>query len=625
MTEEINHLKEYRDKLSELTKEDIEKRDEYLVKMTKGEILGPQTGYATIDQPWKGIFNIEELHKIKNNKTVYQDIYDKNVNNNDSIAIMFFGAVIKYKKLFSEINNTVKAFSHLGVKKGDYITVCAAGIPETIYSFYAGAKMGAPLNMMAPYFDKDQMIERIKDCNSKVLVVMDTFYPKIKDAIDKSTIEKVVVIPTLNSSILRFLKPSKKINDDKVIYWNDLIKKSKNEKMPGTFYYEPNYPVCMVYSSGTTGASKAIVLTHDSFQNSVLSYNANTYKLKSGEKIYQIIPPWYSTGLNTCIHLPLHSGMTVFQDPRFERKVFVNNIIKYKLDYSIAPTSMYEGFLDPTITKGRKIKELKYPFEGGEALTPEVKHNIEEKFKDMGCNSSLLAGYGQCECGAQVTIQHLVVDHPEKSVGLPIPGVTIGIFDDNYNELPYYSRGNVLVDTPCGMKGYYNNKEANDEYFYIDKYGIKWNCTGDIGYIYPTGDLVIEGRASDYSIVNNNKIYNFDIENIVSKIDNINNNDCLQMNNDNPDGDLALHIIFDKNNYSDEQLKEVFFKIQITIFEQTNNIDMVPQYFKIRNSFPYKPSGKRDIEQLLQEKDDFIFMDKNELKSKEYCLKKSKR
>ena len=624
MTEEINQLKEYRKKLSKLTKEEIEKRDEYLAQIARSEILGPQTGFATIDQPWKGIFDIEKLHNIKNTKTVYQDIYDNNIDN-DNIADIFFGATIKYKKLFNEIDNVTKALSYLGVKKGDYVTVCAAGIPETIYSLYAGAKMGVPLNMMAPYFEKDQMIERIKDCNSKILIVMDDFYQEIKDVIDKSGIEKVVVVPTLNSSILRFFKPSKKINDDKVIYWNELIKLSKKEKVPETFQYEPNYPLCMVYSSGTTGASKAIVLTHDSYQYSVLSYDANLYVLKRGEKSYQIIPTWYSTGSNTCIHLILHNGMTVFQDPRFERKVFVDNIIKYKLDYAIAPTSMYEGLLDPKITKGRKIKKFKYPFEGGEVLTPEVKHNIEGQLKKMGCNSSLLAGYGQCECGAQVTIQHLKIDHPERSVGLPIPGVTIGIFDDNYNELPYYTRGNLLVNTPCGMKGYYNNKEANDEYFYIDKYGIKWNCTGDIGYIYPTGDLVIEGRASDYSIVNNNKIYNFDIENIVSKIDNISNNDCLQMNNDNPDGDLALHIIFDDNNYNEDQLKEVLFKIQTIIFEQTNNIDMVPQYFKIRNSFPYKPSGKRDIEQLLQEKDDFIFMDKNELKSKEYCIQKNKR
>ncbi len=603
----------------ELNDEEKKERDIYLQGLADGTLAGPAVGYASIDKPQLRIFDIEETHKIKNTKTVYQDILDRNKDNMSSVAIMYFRNSITYRKMFENIDKTAQAFSNFGVKPGDFVTVCCAGIPEMIYSFYGLSKIGAVLNLMPYYFDKKDMIDRINDCKSETVVVMDKFYNEVKDSINNSCIKNIIIVPTLNSTPLKYLKRCKKIEGDNIIYWNDFIKKYNYGEPVEAFEYQENYPLCMVYSSGTTGSSKSILLSNDSFQNSVLSYKANTYKFSPGQRSYQIIPPWYSTGLNTCIHLPLHEGITVFQDPRFDRKTFVDNVIKYKLDYTIAPTSMYEGFLDDKITRFRKIKELKYPFEGGEALNPEVKKNIEKKLKAMGCDSSLLCGYGQCECGAQVTIQHLVVDHPDYSVGLPLPNVTVAIFDDDNNELPYNTRGNVYVNTPCGMLGYYDNDEANKEYFYIDEFGIKWSKTGDIGYIMPQGDLAVEGRASDYSIVNGSKVFNFDVENIVRKeIKEINNCDVLQMCGD-INGELALHIIFNKDiQYSDEELLNFFKNIQEIIYRDTNNINMVPSYFKVRENFPHKPSGKRNIEELKGETEGFVYLDKNDILSSNY-------
>ncbi len=607
--EDLLKLKEF---VANLSEEELEERDFYLRGLASGELQGPHVGYPSVDKPWLSVFDVKEIYKINNNKTVYQDIVERNKGNLNSVAISFFMNNISYRKMFKRIDSAAQSYANAGVKSGQFVTVCCAGIPELIYSFYGLSKIGAFLNLMAPYFDSNDMVDRINESKSEIAVVMEEFYPRIKESLKKTCVKKIVIVPTLNSSPLKYVKRQEKIQDENVIYWNEFIRKYNYGEPVNTFQYKKNYPLCMVYSSGTTGSSKAILLSNDSFQNSVLSYKANTYKFSPGQKSYQIIPPWYSTGLNTCIHLPLHQGITVFQDPRFDRKTFVNNIIKHKLYYAIAPTSMYEGFLDDNITRGRKIKDLKYPFEGGEALTPEVRHNIEEKFKNMGCDSNLLCGYGQCECGAQVTIQHLVVDHPDYSVGYPLPNVNIGIFDDENNELPYNTRGNVYVHTPCGMLGYYMNDEANDKYFFIDKFGQKWSKTGDIGYIMPKGDLAIEGRAMDYSIINGEKIFNFDIENIVRKIKNINNCDVLQFGN-NQDSDLALHIIFNDNlKYSNEQLLDLFKKIQVLIYNSTNNINMVPSYFKVRDSFPYKPSGKRDLEKLCSEVDGFIFVDKNE-------------
>lgn len=589
-------------------------------KIDNGQEFDFNSGYATIDKPWQRFFKMDKFYDIENNMTIYQDIVANNSEHMSNLALMYFGARIKYSELFKNIDKTAKALEEYGVKKGDFVTVCCAGIPEAIYTVYALAKMGAIANLMAPYFDHNQMSDRISDCESDTLIVMDSFYPQINEAIKKSSIKKIIVIPTLNSSPFRFL-PNKnrvKLNYVNETWWNQFIKDGRKREIPPTFEYEKDYPLCMVYSSGTTGASKAIVLSHDSFQYSVLSYEANTVDVIRGQKMYQIIPPWYSTGLNTSIHLPLHKGLIIFQDPRFEREVFVKNIIKQNIDYAVAPTSMYEGFLDENLIKGKKLTGFANPFEGGEPLTNEVKSKIEANLRKMGCDTTIKVGYGQCECGAQATSQSQHIKHPEGSVGIPIPGVMIQICDDDFNELKYNERGNILVNTPCGMIGYYNKPEATSKYFHYDNFGRRWNCTGDIGYLANNGDLFIEGRKEDFTIVNGNKIYNFDIENAVRSEADIKICDCIGKPNEDGTKDLGLHLIF-TDQYDDlykndpARLTERLRALQQIILKRYEKIDMVPEYFKVRKSFPYKPSGKRDVEALGNETEDFIYIDKSYL------------
>ncbi len=584
-----------------------------------------RSGYPTIDKPWYVNYNKNELEKEIQKRTVFQEVYDNNIKFQKDLALEFFGSKINYSTFFKNIEMTAKAFKEYGIKKGDFVTICAAGIPETVYSFYALSKIGAVANMIAPHFEKKDLIARISDCESDTLIIMDEFYPELKEAIKCSRIKNIIILPTLNSSMLRFITKTYKIDSfSNELYWNQFIKDGRKQKETETISYEKDLPLTMVYSSGTTGASKGILLSNDSFQNSIQSYPASGVDISRGQKFYQIIPPWYSTGLSTSIHLPLSYGTSVFMDPRFERDIFVKNIIKAKPNYCVAPTSMYEGFLDEKLVGNKNLSFFNYPFEGGEPLSNEVASKIEKVFKEHGSNAQLRVAYGQCECGAAITTQTQKAENTRGSVGIPLPGVTIGIFDEQFNELKYYERGQILANTPCSMLGYYKNEEATKEYFHIDKNGIKWNCTGDIGYIDEKGNLFVQGRASDYSIIDNEKIYNFDIENILMELDEIKMCDVLEFDN-NGTKELAAHIIFTDKVQKEieenpEYLEEKLFEIKQYIYERTNNEKMVPHRFKIRKSFPYAKSGKRDVSKIKEEKDGFILIEKGIDKSMQLKL-----
>ena len=153
-------------------------------------------------------------------------------------------------------------------------------------------------------------------------------------------------------------------------------------------------------------------------------------------------------------------------------------------------------------------------------------------------------GYGQCECGATVTTD--ITSHKFSNIasGIPLPGITtVGVFDDDYKELKYGQRGNILVRTDIGMLEYYKQPEATRDFFYEDANGDKWSKTGDIGYINEDGSLVVLGRKSDYSVIDGNVVFNFDIERAILESDQVKL--CEVQTHPDDNNRLVAHIVWE--------------------------------------------------------------------------------
>ena len=566
------------------------------------------TGYPYIDKPWEAYYKESKVSDIK--RSIYEEVLENNFCYPNDLASEYFTAKINYQKFFEIVQKAARSLKEYGVKKGDFVTICSLGTPEVVYMFYAVSMIGAIANMITPFFGTEEgLINRINACESKLLIVMDKFYPSLENSIKKTNIENVVVVPMFNATLLRFFTKKYKLQrNGSELFWNQFLKDGKNQRTISCAPYEPNMPVAMMCTSASTSKNpKAVLLSNDSIQNSIRAYPSLGVNLTRQQKFYQTIPPWCSTGLITCIHLPLAYGTTVLMDPRCERKTFVKNIVKKRPNYVVGTTSMYEGFLDKSLVKNADLSHLEYPFEGGEPLSPDVSHQIDEIFRKHNCKASLGAAYGQCECGAAITSQ--TFNFGNGSVGIPIPGVTVNAFDDETNPLKYNEKGNIYVDTPCHMLEYYADPEKTRNYFYLDKDRI-WCKTGDVGYVNENGELFILGRESDTTVINGTKIYNFDIENIIMSLEEIKMCDVLSMNIDGEET-LTVHIIFkDEYTFDNDTLINKLKDVQELIYEETKNIDMVPYIFKIRKNFPVSKGSKRNIAQMKNETDGFIYLDK---------------
>ncbi len=622
---ENNELKDYKKKLQHLSENEEKLRDIYLRQIQEGKISGPLTGYASIDKPALQYYIMEKLHDIKKQENFAQGLLRQNKDNLNRIALEYFGSKISYKTYFEQSKKLVKALQKSGIKKGNYVTICMPGIPEAMYSIFALAYLGAAGIYLPPYLDKETAINDINKDNSKILIIMDLFYKNFKETFDeiveKTSIEKIVVVPTLNSSILGKLQKKEIYEADNVETYNDFIEEGKNENLTNIADYEEKMPLAVVYSSGTTGVLKGVLLSHDTFNNSASSYLAFGFNLTPGQKVYQAIPVWSSTGLVADGTSALYYGCTLYQNPKFEPELYSKNLGLYKNNWGIATTEMFNGLVDLNKKKLFKImlklgiydySQLENVYIGGTFSTPNDRNRLNDILKSVGCDAKVRASYGTCENGSIATAELNGIEHPDYSVGFPIPGVTVAAIDENNNELPYQTRGELVIKTDCGMLRYYNRPDLNEKIFFNDEEWLGYKHTGDIGYIMPSGDVIYEGRANDISIVDNKKIYNFDVKKAILSDEDV--FDC-EVFTHSIENKLCANIVF-KNNYDNNNyLMEKLQDIQQKILEYFSDIDYVPELFKVRNCFPMASSTKRDFKAIKEETDNYIFVDKNYLVS----------
>ena len=564
---------------------------------------GEKTGYATIDRPWDTFYENVDKKELFLNTTPYQGVVQSNKDYPNEEAIEYFGAHVTFGELIKNADIVAKSLEEYGVKKGDFVTICSTTNPEVVYAFYAISKIGAVANVISPFYEPEELAARINECDSKVIIMVDGFLPKFKDVLNHQKDKQVIVLPMMNSSILRFVSKKYKVNGKtNETSWKTFINDGADNEEAKVDPYEPKKPQAMVYSSGTTGASKGILLSVDSFQKLVNAYGNSGFDTSRLQKVYQNIPPWHSTGLSLGINFPLSYGVKVCTDPRFDHDVFIKNVLKFKPEYILTNTSMYQGFTFPKSLKrleGKSLSYLKYPVEGGEPLTEKDIENIERVFKSHGSNARLLNGYGECECGATITTDITSYKFSNSASGIPLPEITtIGIFDDNFKELKYGQRGNIATKTEIGMIEYFKNPEATKEFFYTDANGDCWSQTGDIGYINEDGSLVVLGRKSDYSVINGEKIYNFDIERAILTSEKVKL--CEIQTHPENDNQLVAHIVWENaardflEKYPERECS-FLVEIQEQIYKNLQIVEAIPYSFCIRNNFPSAQSGKRDI------------------------------
>lgn len=550
--------------------------------------------------------------------SIYDLVRDENRNRKDNIALGFYGTEICYGEFFDKVDETIESLKKK-VDAGEIITISALTTPELVYLFYALSELRAISNFVDPRTSFNGLVDYIKEVKSTKLVTLSLFNDKIKNIFEETTINEIINISLRNSasklpfslnmaSLVTDMMTKIKYSDGKHIKFSDYI----NDIDPTSILqikpdYQENMPLTIVHTGGTTGVPKGVLLSHDGFNAMAWQYKYSGLNLQSKHKFMNMMPPFIAYGLDM-IHMPLVMGQKVDIVSNFNPKKFDRLVYQYKPNHFAGVPSHLGGLKDSKLLKNEDLSYIITPAVGGDGIMSKLHEEGSEFLLSHNAQQGITPGYALTEANSVFSV--CINEHVKYgSAGFPLPGGTVGIFDENKEELGYNKQGELCLCTPTKMLGYYHNAEATKEMLKTHKDGKVWIHTKDISYIDEDGFIWVVGRIKDMIIRHDGfKVFPKMIEDIILTHYAVEQCKVVGIRDyEFPQGQKPkAHIKLKPEFITDE--KKVIDEISI-LCEKMLAEYVVPHDFKCRDNFPLTPIGKIDTI-ALQKEDQAVELDK---------------
>ena len=406
-------LKEYKKKISELSEKEKKLRNKYLRQLVTGEIQGPLIGFPSIDKKWLRFYSEEGLDIEYPKMTMFQYMMNKNRDHINDVALRYFGNKITFKEFDKRINETVKSFKQIGIKKGDNVTICMPNTPEAVIGFYALNYMGATAAMIHPKSAQNEIKDFVNEIDSRKIIILDKFAPVLQNVIDETNIENAIVVSAADSmpNPLKFLykrtkdykKDSFKTDDKRFISWNKFKNLSKNDNSEiKEESYEKDRLSVILRTGGSTGTPKGVMLSDDNFNTMVEQFFQNEDNFQRGDKLLAMMPVFHGFGLCSSIHLPLSVGVSPNLIPE-PKKINLGKVLKEENHIIGVPTFLDAILKNEKVQKIKDLTHIKYVVSGGDADTDKTEEEFNRFLKSRGCKTVLCKGYGLAEMVAGAT------------------------------------------------------------------------------------------------------------------------------------------------------------------------------------------------------------------------------
>lgn len=489
-------------------------------------------------EPWYKYYS--NLKKINYpDLTLYELIEKTSLTYPNNYAYEYFGKRVRYKEFLNNIKKTASALIELGVKENDRVTICMPNTPVAITMFYAVNMIGATSSMIHPLSSENEIKHYLNDSESKYILTIDLAYDKIIKVVDDTKVEKVIVSSvsdgmTLDKHTLYYFftgRKNKIEKNEKSMFFNELLRLTAYDKDFKGVKKDSHDEAVILYTGGTTGAPKGIVLTNLNFNALAMQAKSFIDEAEEGKSVLSILPIFHGFGLGVSVHTPLYVGMKVILIPNFSPRKFAHLLKKYHPNIITGVPTLYEALIKSKLGK-HDLDSLESVISGGDVLTPEFKKEVDDYLKAHGSKAEVRCGYGLTECTGACLLNP-VSRYKDFSIGIPLPDMQFKIMKlDSNREAKFLDDGEICVAGPTVMKGYLNDKEETKKVLKKDKTGTLWLHTGDIGYMDKDGFVFYRQRRKRLIISSGYNIYPSYVESIITSHEAVDS--CVVIGIDHP-------------------------------------------------------------------------------------------
>jgi len=439
--------------------------------------------------------------------TMFNALFKTSEKYPDSIAYDFMGHESTYKQLIEQINQCAKALSSLGLKKGDRMTISMPTTPQGIICFYAINKIGAIASMIHPLSPPKQIEFFLNLSNSTFALTIDRVYPNFEKIMDKTPLE-VLILTQLGQEEIKVPE------NPKIYWWSDIMAKSYSEIPKSEM--DPDEMAVILYSGGTTGAPKGIMLSNYNFIAEGTQV-ATWMGLSDKDSALAILPIFHGFGLGVCVNAIFMGGGKSILVPSFTPDQVVDLIKNKNPNLIFGVPTLYEALNRNPKFQNINLSFLKAAFCGADTLPRTTKEKFEEICKNNGSDIQLREGYGLTEAVTGICAMPLG-EYREESIGIPFPDMMMKIVEiGTTQEAPIGQEGELCVHGPAVMLGYLNKPEETAKTLKKHEDGRIWLHTGDIATMDKDGFFYFKIRLKRMIKSSGFNVYPAQVEDVLYK------------------------------------------------------------------------------------------------------------
>lgn len=441
-----------------------------------------------------------------------------------NVALSYMGVKTTFRALKQKILETAAAYTALGVRPGDKVTVCLPNVPQAVFSLYALNYIGAIASMIHPLSAEGEIIFYIKTAGSRFCITLDQFAEKFNEVLKKTDLEKLIItgaedeLNFIKKSAYRLFIKTKKQKSvktgGKMILWSDFIKAGKKTVVTAAHKKDVD-PAVILFSGGTTGVTKGIMLSNLNFNALACQTIEMAHYPVRGAKMLAAMPVFHGFGLGVCIHTMMVAGGTSILVPRFNVKSYAELIMKNRPNFIAGVPTLFEALTRNQYLDKADLSCLKGVFSGGDSLSVELKKKFDAFLESHNCSVRIREGYGTTEC---VTASCLTPYDKEKegSIGIPYPDTYYMICKPGTTEpCDANEDGEICLRGPSVMLGYLDRPQETADTLRTHEDGYVWLHTGDLGFMDEEGFIFFKQRIKRMIITSGYNVYPSQIENII--------------------------------------------------------------------------------------------------------------
>ncbi len=407
----------------------------------------------------------------------------------DKEAVIYREHRITYRELNLLVNKLINGFKSLGIKKDDRVVIFLPNCLEFVISYYAILRMEAVAVPLNPQYSINELSVILSDSSPKAVITNEDGLPAFR-SLNLNNEQKPYLISTSSS-------------DESSVLFNNLIEDFEPVSDVGQINDEQ--VAVLLYTSGTTGIPKGAMLTHKNLYSNVTGI-AQCLQMQTDDRLMLVAPAYHAAAQTGVMSNAINVGATLVIRTRWQGpKAALAGIEEEKITVFFGPPIFYVMLCNYPQYNEFDYSSLRLALCGAAPLSEQLFKRFKEMF-----NLEIVEGYGMSEASPVVALSPYTGKKKLGSVGLPLPGVEVKIFDDNDCEAACEEIGEIVVKGPNVMKGYYRKDEETQAAL---KNG--WLHTGDLGYIDAEGYIYIVDRKKDTIIRGGVNIYPREIEEVL--------------------------------------------------------------------------------------------------------------